>query len=110
MHLQSHYSPRDRKVILAPGASLYSRFHEEAHREQHEQNAFVFWFWARAWFLPLIGRIAVIIIEIDADRRARRVMHKLGVWTAAAEKEARENITSYFTRKEIPQWQALPRP
>lgn len=107
MNLRSHYSPRDRKIVLTPSASLYARFHEEAHREQHETNAVCFQFWAHLWFFPLIGRLVTLWIEIDADRRARRVMHKLGVWTVEAEKEARANLMSYFKRKEIETWPAL---
>jgi hypothetical protein len=105
--MQSHYSPRDGKIVMAPGASLYARFHEEAHREQHETGATCFWIWRFAWFWPVVGRVVTLWIEIDADRRARKVMHKLGVWTVEAEKEARANLMSYFKRKEIETWPAL---
>jgi hypothetical protein len=88
--LRSHYSPRDHKIVLRPDASLYARFHEEAHREQHETSAIVFHFWAHLWFWPVLGRLVTLWIEIDADRRARRVMQKLGVWSVEAAKESRE--------------------
>jgi hypothetical protein len=111
MKLPRHYySPRQRKIVVGADATLYVRFHEEAHREQHETVPFFFWLCVYARPLPFAGRYINLLLELDADRRARRIMRKLGIWSAEADRESRENLRSYFTRKEIPQWQALSQP
>jgi hypothetical protein len=107
---RNYYSPRLRKVVVAADATLYVRFHEEAHREQHETAPVFFWLCIYASLLPRVGHYINILFELDADRRARRIMRKLGLWTSDADRQSRENLMSYFNRKEIPQWQALSQP
>lgn len=100
MELENQYRPWDRKIVLRPDASLYARFHEEAHREQHETNSVVFWAWASLHFLRGIGWVVTVWIEWDANRRARRAMEKAGLWTKDAQSEARHSIMSYIKRRE----------
>lgn len=87
------YDPRTDKIILEPDASLYVRFHEQAHQEQYRCAIWRFWFALR--HIPGVNYLVSLWIEWDALRRARSVMQKLGVWNDAAEQEARRGFYSY---------------
>lgn len=95
----SRYEPSTDAVHLAPGASLYCRFHEEAHREQCKTRRWRFV--ANLRDFRLVNYLATLWIEYDALRRARAVMEKLGVWTEDAEQEARRSFYSYVRRNEV---------
>lgn len=93
------YDPRTRRIYLRPDASLYSQFHEMAHKEQHERGLAVFWTWFYLRRIRLIGYLVTIWIEFDAYRRARRAMQRIGVWSDEYQNEARKGLMSYVTRK-----------
>lgn len=99
--MRSHYDPRTREIVLSPCASLYCRFHELAHREQHETRAAPFLAWSKCCPIRVLGYFALLWIEWDAYRRARRVMQRLGVWSKEACIEARNTFISYVTQQEI---------
>jgi hypothetical protein len=103
----SHYDPRTGQIFLQHDSTLYQRYHEEGHKELHVKHPSIFRLLYDLRRYVLVGYLATLFLEIDADRRARRVMHRLGVWTSEAEKEARSNLMSYFKRKEIKTWPAL---
>ena len=97
--LVGKYNPDTGQIVLLPSASLHVRFHEEAHREQHQNQTAIWrvwnygrWFWPTQWLVTLL-------IEWDAYRRTRRNMIRLDLWNAAAETEAREILWNYFTCK-----------
>lgn len=96
----SNYNPKTRRINLAPDASLYCRFHELAHKEQHESAKWRICFAAR--FVRGFNWIITLLIEYNAYRRARRVMERIGIWSAEAEIEARDALRAYITRKELP--------
>lgn len=95
----SNYNPNTRRIFLEPDASLYCRFHELAHKEQHESARWRILFAAR--FVRGLTYLATLWLEYDAYRRARKVMEHLGVWSAEAETEARLALRAY-KRKESP--------
>lgn len=93
------YDPRTDKILLEKGASLYVKFHEEAHREQCKSAKWRFI--ANLRDFRLVNYLATLWIEFDAMRRARVVMEKLGVWSDDVEQEARRSFYSYVRRKEV---------
>jgi hypothetical protein len=98
--MKSYYQPSTRKIILAPDATAYAKFHELAHKEQHDTMALVF----RAWFIlrwfKVTNYFATLWIEWDAHCRARAAMMKLGLWNDEARQEGRSNLKSYAMCKE----------
>jgi hypothetical protein len=100
MNKRSLYDPRTREIKMSPGASLYSRFHELAHKEQHDTMAPVYLAWAIFRQIRFVDWFVTLCIEYDAHRRARRVMQRLEVWSDEACQEGRNNLISYAMRKE----------
>lgn len=96
----SHYDPRTRTIVLAPDDCLYVRFHELAHKEQHETRTVAFVAWAKFRSLRVVGYLLILWLEIDAYRRARRAMEELGCWNDEARESARKSLMSYVTKRE----------
>lgn len=99
--MTSFYDPRTRAIHLEPCASLYARFHELAHKEQHEKGAVCFYAWLVLRYFRVVGYLSILWIELDAYLRARRVMLTLGLWNDRACQEAKNNLISYARNKEI---------
>lgn len=99
--MTNHYDPLTRQIHLRPDATLYSMFHEEAHKDQHETKHRVFMAWLRYRGLRGIGYFLLLWLEIDAYRRARIRLEALGCWDDAARREARKSLLTYFTMREI---------
>lgn len=97
--MTSTYHPSTRQIHHAAGASLYARFHELAHAEQHERMTWLFIIWALGHKIPGVRHVVTVLIELDAHRRARVVMQRLGVWTPEAETEGRLSLRSYLKRQ-----------
>lgn len=97
----SQYDPNTDTITLRLGASLYERFHEQAHQDQYKSAIWRFLIHARG--LRFVNYLVTLWIEYDALRRARTVMEKLGIWTDDAEQEARRMFFSYVRRKELTQ-------
>jgi hypothetical protein len=97
----NRYDTRTRRIYLAPDATLYARFHELAHKEQHEKMVPAFVAWSIFYRIRLVSYFVTLWIEWDANRRTRLVMERLGLWTDEACKEGEKNLMSYAMRKEI---------
>lgn len=100
MKIRDHYDPNTRTIVLSPDAALYTRFHELAHKEQHETGAAVFVAYAKLRSLRVVGYFVILWLEIDAYRRARRAMEKLGCWDDEARERARKDLMSYVMKRE----------
>lgn len=98
--MTNHYDARTRQIHLRPDATLYTRFHELAHKEQHETKYCVFMAWLRFGGLRLVDYFLGLWLEIDAYRRARRVMEKLGCWNDEARQRARKCLMNHIRRRE----------
>lgn len=98
--MRSQYDPRTRRITLAPSASLYTQFHELAHQEQHEKQTYAYIAWCLFCRVRLIRHVVTFWIELDAYRRAKVKMIKLGIWNDEACQEAKNNLISYATLKE----------
>jgi Zn-dependent membrane protease YugP len=98
--MQSHYDPDTRTVVLAPNVTLYEGEHERAHKAQDDENALCFRVWRKVWRLRGLGWLATMWVEFDAYRRTRASLMQTGQWTTTIEKEARQCLQSYVTRKE----------
>jgi hypothetical protein len=97
----NQYDPATDTITLRPDASLYVRFHEEAHREQYRTHSWLV-FLRNVFALSALGNyLATIWIEFDALRRARRTMRALGIWNLSAAQEATRGFRSYVFRKEL---------
>ncbi len=97
----SFYDPTTGEIVLHPFATLFTRFHELAHKEQHETRC-VFWrIWCFGRWIRGVQWLATLLLELDANRRARRNMIALDLWNPQAETEARQDLRSYFTRKPV---------
>lgn len=99
--MTSNYDIRTRKVTIAGSASLYERFHEEAHAEQDRESCLPFLVWLHLRQIRLLGYFVTLWVEFDAMRRARRALQKLGLWDQAAAREAKLCLMSYTRRKEL---------
>jgi hypothetical protein len=99
--MESWYDPETRTVSIAPNAPLYIRFHEEAHKEQHESGAVCFWLWVRLCRVRVVRYFVSLWVEFDAHRRARKAMERLGLWNQEACNLGRKNLMSYVTLKEV---------
>jgi hypothetical protein len=99
--MNSHYSPVTRQIHLQPCETLYGRFHELAHKEQHEKNTLVFRAWVVGRWIRGVQWIVTVWIEFDAHQRARRAMEKLGLWNDAAKKEGWLNLKTYLTQRGV---------
>jgi hypothetical protein len=97
--VRNHYNPATREIVLAPSASLYSRFHELAHKDQHESNSTVYIAWVILRRARAINYFVTLWIEFDAYRRTRRVMRRLGLWSDEVRQEARSYLRAYALRK-----------
>jgi hypothetical protein len=97
----SKYDTRTGMVTCQPGASLYVRFHEEAHREQHQSKSAIWRIWWYGRWIRGVQWVVTLLIEYDAYRRARRALERLGAWTAELETEAWHGLKSYIKRKEL---------
>jgi len=100
MKERSLYVPATRTIVLSPDASLYSKFHELAHKEQHDKMVPAFVAWSIFYRVRVLNYFVTLWVEWDAHRRARRDMEKLGVWSEQAGQEGRNNLMSYAMRKE----------
>src|SRR6266404_8348783 len=98
--MKCFYDPETRQIVLTPDATLWARFHELAHKEQHDKMAFVFRAWTVMRYFRILNYFADLWIELDAHFRAKRVMQVLGVWSDEACQEGRNNLMSYAMRKE----------
>jgi len=99
--MRSSYDPRTGEIHCSPGASLYARFHELAHKDQHENGAACYYAWLALRYFRVVGYLSILWIELDAILRARRVMLTLGLWNDRACQEAKNNLISYARMKEI---------
>lgn len=104
--MKSHYNPDQRKIVLHPNASLYARFHELAHADQHEKMVPAFAAWTIFYRVRVLNYFATLWVEFDANRRAKRVMKVLGIWDDGAAREARKNLMSYVARRSDPVFRA----
>lgn len=98
---RSHYNIDTGKIFLVPSATLYTRFHEEAHKEQHQTRCAI---WRIYWYGRYIRGIAwlvILLIEFDAYRRARRRLERLGAWNAELAAEAHDALLSHVRRNEV---------
>ena len=99
MNLTNYYDPTTRKVFLSPTATLWTVFHEHAHAEQHAKTTFIYILWALFHQIRGIEYLVTILIEWDANRRARNAMIVNGIWTDEARQQARKNLLSYILRR-----------
>lgn len=96
----SYYDPKTDQLHLKPGASLYERFHETAHRDQW-QNSRLWRFVIRLRRIPFVKYLATLAVEYDALRRARQVMRNLGIWSHHASNEAGAMFNSYVKKEPL---------
>ena len=98
--MRNEYDPRTRSITLRPDASLYAYFHELAHKEQHDTGAIAFELWCRLKRLRVLGHLLLLWVELDALRRARRALRRMGCWTDEAKSEAYRGFMSYIRQEE----------
>jgi hypothetical protein len=94
------YDPRTGEIHLTSDATLWAKFHELAHKEQHEEMVPAFVAWSIFYRVRLVSYFVTLWVEWEAGRRTRRVMERLGVWNDEACKEGKKNLMSYAMRKE----------
>lgn len=94
----SFYDHHTRRVFVRPDASAYVRFHEEAHKAQHDEKAAAFMAWLILSRIRIVGYFVTIWVEIDAYRRTREVMERLNLWSDEACKEGRKKLMTYIVR------------
>jgi hypothetical protein len=99
--MMSSYDCKTGKIEIAPGATLYARFHEEAHKEQHHTKAVIWRLWWHGRWFHGVQWLTTVLVEFDAYRRARRNMIRLDLWKPEYETEARLDLLSYFTKKAL---------
>lgn len=99
MTKHSHYDPKTGEINLAPDASLYCKFHEIAHKQQHLARTWPYIFWRVGSCIPGLKYLATLLIEFDALRRARRTMRFLKIWNASHQREASHMFRSYIWRR-----------
>jgi hypothetical protein len=99
---QNYYYPLTKQIVLRPDASLYARFHEEAHRQQHLSAPRLFIVVCVLRGIRVVSYFATLAVEYDAYRRARRVMRRLGLWSEEACQEAKNCLISYVTNGRTP--------
>ncbi len=92
----NHYDPITRKVMLRPDATLFSAYHEYAHAEQHEKKTVLYILWAIFQNVRILGYLATIAIEWDANRLARNAMIQNGIWTEESRQQAKKGLISYI--------------
>ena len=101
MDTRGSFDPTTGEIKLRHDATLYTKFHEIAHKAQHTEKPFMFVLCCSLRLLPLANYLATLWIEYDALRRARKIMQFLGVWNSAVEREAKRAFRSYVFRKAI---------
>ena len=89
------YDPAARRIILPHDASLYTIEHEFAHALQHALSSRLFYFWKWSWWIPWVRHLAQLLLELDADERARQKMQREGTWTEETETESQRVIARY---------------
>jgi hypothetical protein len=101
MKALSWYNCDTGEIVLSPSATLYARFHEEAHKEQHQTKCLFFRLWWYGRWIRGVQWVVTVLIELDAYRRARRNMIRLDLWNAEADTEGRHDISNYFTKRAL---------
>jgi hypothetical protein len=90
----AQYNPST--LALCPGGSAYGDFHEWAHVGQHARRTLVWraFEWLRS--VPMLGRVSLLVLEIEAAWIAREEMRACGVWQAGDAREAWFGVLSYL--------------
>jgi hypothetical protein len=82
-------------LALTRGATVYGEFHEWAHVEQHARRTLCWCALERLRSVPVLGRLALLVVEIEAASIAREEMRACGVWCAGDAGEAWRGVMSY---------------
>jgi hypothetical protein len=90
----AQYNPHT--LALCPGASAYAHFHEWAHVGQHARRTVLWRAFERLRFVPVLGRVSLLAIEIEAAWLAREEMRACGLWQAGDAREAWAGVRSYL--------------
>jgi hypothetical protein len=91
----SHYDTRTREVVLIGDPPAYVIAHEQAHAAQHAELTRLYRAWRRTHWVPIVGRFFRLLLEFDADDRARAKLISCGQWDAQNQRAARLVMYSY---------------
>lgn len=92
------YDPATGGNNLPETASIYSKFHELAHGDQHRNSPVMFIIMISLSNLWVIGYFITLWIEFDAMRRAKRKMMSFQLWDRARSQEAWRQYRTYIWR------------
>ena len=92
------YDPSTGAVNLPESASLYAKFHELGHKNQHLCYPVIFIVMVSLSQIPILGYFVKLAMEWDAYRRAKRQMRYLGLWNKDRAREAGYSLRSYIWR------------
>jgi len=97
----SRYDPATGRILLVGDPPEYAREHELAHKAQHERPTFLYRLWSfwhdEPWHQNSpIARLLRLLLELDADLRARRALRARGLWNAENQKASHLVLRSYL--------------
>lgn len=78
MKKSPHYDPLTLRLEL--GGTAYEDAHEWAHVEQHARQTVAWRLWWVSLRIPVLCRLAVLMVEIEAAAKATREMVQCGIW------------------------------
>jgi hypothetical protein len=87
------YNPNSLEVCV--GSTCYEEFHEWAHVSQHATPTLIWKIYLRCIPIPVICRLALLLVEIEAFLIARHTMQNLNIWNESDKKEAIAGLLSY---------------
>jgi hypothetical protein len=92
----SHYDPETECIVLIGHPPEYVAEHERAHARQHATRSRLWRLWLALHRVPLAGRLAHLLLEIDADERALTRLHARGLWDAENARARRLVLRAIF--------------
>lgn len=92
----THYDLETGQIVFAGNPPHYAIAHEEAHRTQHRQRTLLFRLWQSRIRVPLVRRLAHLLLELDADRRAREVLRVWEQWDELNQLASRLSVSAAF--------------
>lgn len=73
---QPGYNPATRTVLLPQTFDRFQHAHENAHKDQHHENGWLWRTYQRVFRWPFIGAFVQALLEFDANLRALRKIGK----------------------------------
>jgi len=89
------YNPNSLEVCV--GSTCYEEFHEWAHVSQHASQTMLWRAYLMFISTPVLCRVALLLVEIEAYFIARMAMKYLNIWTDIDQSEAIQGLLSYAT-------------